>query len=159
MCDILVLDFLIEENVSFGVLGCIDWQIITSDSEKRFKISWLNLDNSQSRSKMLVMLLNGRMEKISWTNRVRNELMSCTGKEDTNNISKINRRKANWTGHILQRNCLLKHMTDWKLEGIKKWGEDEKGEVSSYRMTSTKRDGIGNWKMKHEIAFYVKFAF
>jgi len=61
---------------------------------------------------MLVMLLNGRMEKISWTNRVRNELMSCTGKEDTNNISKINRRKANWTGHILQRNCLLKHMTD-----------------------------------------------
>jgi hypothetical protein len=27
------------------------------------------------------------------------------------------KRKANWTGHIMCRNCLLKHMTDGKLEG------------------------------------------
>jgi len=27
------------------------------------------------------------------------------------------RRKANWTGHILRRNCLLKHVTEWQVEG------------------------------------------
>jgi hypothetical protein len=29
----------------------------------------------------------------------------------------IKRRKANWIGHILRRNCLLKHVTEGKLEG------------------------------------------
>jgi hypothetical protein len=29
----------------------------------------------------------------------------------------INRRKANWIGHILRRNCLLKHVIEGKLEG------------------------------------------
>jgi hypothetical protein len=29
----------------------------------------------------------------------------------------IKRRKANWIGHILGRNCLLKHVIEGKLEG------------------------------------------
>ena len=29
----------------------------------------------------------------------------------------IKRRKANWIGHILRRNCLLKHVTKGKIEG------------------------------------------
>jgi hypothetical protein len=29
----------------------------------------------------------------------------------------MKRRKANWIGHILHRNCLLKHITDGKIEG------------------------------------------
>jgi hypothetical protein len=29
----------------------------------------------------------------------------------------IKRRKANWIGHILRRNCLLKHVIEGKLEG------------------------------------------
>jgi hypothetical protein len=40
------------------------------------------------------------MEKISLTNGVRNEETLHTGKEE--------RRKADWTGYILRRNCLLK---------------------------------------------------
>jgi len=40
------------------------------------------------------MLLNGRMEKNSWTNLVR-KIVLCTGKEERNNLSIINRRKAN----------------------------------------------------------------
>jgi hypothetical protein len=26
-------------------------------------------------------------------------------------------RKANWIGHILNKNCLLKHVTEGKIEG------------------------------------------
>ena len=26
-------------------------------------------------------------------------------------------RKDNWTGHILRRNCVLKHVTEWQIEG------------------------------------------
>jgi hypothetical protein len=29
----------------------------------------------------------------------------------------INRKKADWIGHILRRNCLLEHVTEGKIEG------------------------------------------
>jgi hypothetical protein len=39
------------------------------------------------------------------------------GKEERNILHTIKRRKANWIGHILRRNCLLKHVIEGKLEG------------------------------------------
>jgi hypothetical protein len=57
------------------------------------------------------------MEKISWTDRVRNEEVLHRVKEERNIVHTIKRRKANWTGHISRRNCLLKHVIEGKLEG------------------------------------------
>jgi hypothetical protein len=56
------------------------------------------------------------MEKISWTDRVRNEEILHSIKEERNILHTIKRRKANWIGHILRRNCLLKHVIEGKLE-------------------------------------------
>jgi hypothetical protein len=58
-----------------------------------------------------------RMEKISWTDRVRNEEVLQRVKEERNILHTIKRRKANWIGHILRRNCILKHVIKGKLEG------------------------------------------
>jgi hypothetical protein len=58
-----------------------------------------------------------RMEKISWTDRVRNEEVLHTVKEERNILHTIKRRKANCIGHILRRNCLLKHVIEGKLVG------------------------------------------
>ena len=41
------------------------------------------------------------MEKISWTDRVRNEEVLRRVKEERNITHTIKRRKANWIGHIL----------------------------------------------------------
>jgi hypothetical protein len=38
----------------------------------------------------------------------------------------IKRRKANWIGHILCRNCLLKHVTEGKIEEMRRWGRRHK---------------------------------
>jgi len=38
-------------------------------------------------------------------------------KEKRNILQTIKRRKANWVGHILCRNCLLKHVIEGKIEG------------------------------------------
>jgi hypothetical protein len=57
-----------------------------------------------------------RMEKISWTDRVRNEDVLHRVKEERNILHTIKRRKANWIGHILRKNCLLKHVIEGKLE-------------------------------------------
>jgi hypothetical protein len=59
------------------------------------------------------------MEKISWTDRVRNEEVLHRVKEERNILNTIKRREANWIGHILRRNCLLKHVIEGKLEGRK----------------------------------------
>ena len=48
-----------------------------------------------------------RMERISWADRVRNEEVLHRVKEDRNIIHTVKRRKADWIGDILRRNCLL----------------------------------------------------
>ena len=55
------------------------------------------------------------MEKISLTDRVRNEVLQSQGGEEYRTYNK--RRKANWIGHILRRNCLLKHVIEGNTEG------------------------------------------
>jgi hypothetical protein len=40
------------------------------------------------------------MEKIGWTDRVRNEEVLPTVKEQRNILHEISKRKANWIGHI-----------------------------------------------------------
>jgi hypothetical protein len=52
------------------------------------------------------------MEKISWTDRVRNEEILPRVKEERKILLTIRRRKVNWIGHILRRDCLLKHVID-----------------------------------------------
>jgi hypothetical protein len=39
------------------------------------------------------------------------------GKKDRNILQTIKRRKANWIGHSLRRNCILKHVIEGKIEG------------------------------------------
>jgi hypothetical protein len=56
------------------------------------------------------------LEKISWTNSVRNEEVLHRVKEERNILHNIKRRKANWIGHILSRNYHLKHAIEEKLE-------------------------------------------
>jgi len=60
------------------------------------------------------------MEKTRLTDRVRNEKMLHRVNEDRNMVPAICRRKANWIGHIMRRNCLLKHVIEGKIEGMKK---------------------------------------
>jgi hypothetical protein len=47
---------------------------------------------------------------------VRNK-RSLRVKEERNILQTIKRKKENWAGHILHRNCLLKHGIEGKVEG------------------------------------------
>ena len=51
------------------------------------------------------------MEKIVWTDHVRNEDVLLRVNEKRNILHEIRELKANWIGHILRRNCLLKQVT------------------------------------------------
>jgi hypothetical protein len=58
-----------------------------------------------------------RMEKISWTNHVRNEEVLLRVKEQRNILHEIRKWKANSIGHILRRNCLLQQVIKGKIKG------------------------------------------
>jgi hypothetical protein len=47
---------------------------------------------------------------------VRNEVLLRVN-EQRNILHKINKRKANWIGHILHRNCLLQWVIEGKIKG------------------------------------------
>jgi len=57
------------------------------------------------------------MEKISWTSHVRNEEVLLRANEQRNILHEIRKRKANWIGHILRRDCLLKRVIERKIKG------------------------------------------
>ena len=57
------------------------------------------------------------MEKIIWTDHVRNEEVLLRVKKQRNILHKIRKRKANWIGHVLCRNCLLQQVIEGKIKG------------------------------------------
>jgi hypothetical protein len=57
------------------------------------------------------------MEKISWTERVRNEVLYRI-KDVRYILRTVKRRKFIWIGHIWRRNCLLKDLIGGKIEGM-----------------------------------------
>ena len=57
------------------------------------------------------------MEKISWTDHVRNAEVLLRVKEQRNILHEISKRKANWIGQVLCRNCLLQRVIEGKIKG------------------------------------------
>ena len=57
------------------------------------------------------------MEKISWTDHVRNEEVLLRVKEQRNILHEVRKRKAKWFGYILRRNFLLKQIIEGKVKG------------------------------------------
>ena len=65
--------------------------------------------------------------EISWTDHVRNEGVLIRVKKERNILYIIKRSRVNWIGHILRRNCLLKHDVEGKTEeGIEVTGRRER---------------------------------
>jgi len=77
------------------------------------------------------------MEKISWTDHVRNEVLLRVN-EQRDILHEIRKQKANWIGHILRRNCLLKQVIEGKIK--------EEMEVTERRGRRRKKllDGLKN---------------
>ena len=63
-----------------------------------------------------------RMVGIIWANQAINEDILHGVEKERIVPHAIKRRKANWIGHILRRNCLLKYVIKGKIEGTGRQG-------------------------------------
>jgi hypothetical protein len=78
---------------------------------------FINIAVDQKHLESFEMWCWRRMEKISWTRHVRNEEVLLRVKKQRNILHEIRKRKANWIGHILRRNCFLKRVIEGKIQG------------------------------------------
>jgi len=91
---------------------CYFWSIALYSAE-----TWTLQATDQKHLESFEMWCWRRMGKISWTDHVRNEEVLFIVKEQRNILHKIRKRKTNWIGHILRRNCLLKQVIEGKIKG------------------------------------------
>ena len=63
-----------------------------------------------------------RTEKIKWSEKVTNEQMLDRIGEKRRLLNSILRRKANWFGHIVRRNCLLHDAIEGQMREVKDVG-------------------------------------
>ena len=89
----------------------------------------------------------GREDKISWSDCLRKDKV-LHRVEERNILQTIQRRKANWIGNILCRNCLLKHIIEGKIEGkIEVMGRQGR---RCKQLLDDLKEKRGYWKSKEE---------
>jgi hypothetical protein len=133
----------LDLNLKKKLVKCYIWSIALYGVE-----TWTLRKVDQKYLESFEMWCWRRMENISLTDRVRNEEVLHRVKEERNILHTIKRRKANWIGHILRRNCLLKHVIEEKLEGrIEMTGRrGRRRKQLLYDLKEKKR----YWKLKEE---------
>jgi len=82
---------------------------------------------------------------------VKNEEVLQRVKENMNILYTIKRRKATWSGHIVSRNCLLKHIIEGKI-----WNRTEvtgrRGRIHKQQLVGLKKT-TEYWKFKEKALY------
>ena len=144
-------------------MKCYVWSIALYGAE-----TWTLRAVDQKHLESFEMWSWRRMEKISWTDHVRNEDVLLRVKEQRNILREIRKRKANWIGHILRRNCLLQRVTEGKIQGgIEVTGRqgrrrrkllDDLKERRASSFLCARMEQLGyHWKDFHEIWYLCSF--
>jgi len=92
------------------LVKCYIWSIVLYSAE-----TWTLPAVDQKHLERSEMWCWRGMDKISWTDHVRNEEVLLRVKKQRNIINEMSKRKANWVGHILCRNCLLLQFIEAKI--------------------------------------------
>ena len=102
----------LDVNLRKKLMKCYIWTIALYGAQ-----TWTLRATDQKHLESFEMWCWRRMEKISWTDHVRNEEALFRVNEQRNILHEISKRKANWIGHILRRNCLIQRVIEGKVKG------------------------------------------
>ena len=94
------------------LVKCYIWSIAFFGAE-----TWTLRAVDQKHLESFEMWCWRRIKKIIWIDHVRHEDVLLRVKEQRNILHEIRKRKANWIGHILRRNCLLQRVIEGKIKG------------------------------------------
>ena len=69
------------------------------------------------------------LEKISWSDKIRNDEVFARVMEERCLIRTIRQRQKNWIGHVLRGEVLLRDVLEGKVKGKKRSGKPRKGMI------------------------------
>ncbi|KAJ4427520.1 hypothetical protein ANN_25168 [Periplaneta americana] len=79
--------------------------------------TWALRQSEEKRIEAFEMWIWRRMERVKWTDRIRNEAVLERVAEQRMMLKLIRNRKMNWLGHWLRRNYLLKDALEGMVNG------------------------------------------
>ena len=87
----------LDLNLRKKLVKCYNWSLVLYGAE-----TWMFQAADQKHLESFELWYWRRMEKISWTDHVRNEEVLLRVNEQRNILHEIRKQKANWIGHFLK---------------------------------------------------------
>ena len=81
--------------------------------------TWTLRRNEQKQLEGFEMWIWRRMERVKWTDKIKNAVMLERVGEGRIMLELIRKRERNWLGYWLRRNCLLKDVLEGMVNGKK----------------------------------------
>ncbi|KAJ4428204.1 hypothetical protein ANN_24219 [Periplaneta americana] len=108
--------------------------------------------SEEKRIEAFEMWIWRRMERVKWTDRIRNEAVLERVGEERMMLKLIRKRKRNWLGHWLRRKYLLKDALEGIVNGRRVWGRrryqmiDNIKIYGSYEEIKRKAENRKDWR-------------
>ena len=102
----------LEKELRKRLVKCYIWSVLLYGAE-----TWSLRKEEIKRIEAMEMWLWRRMEGVRWEDRVTNEEVLKRVGEKRQVIREIKKRKANWLGHVMRRDCLLRDAIEGTVEG------------------------------------------
>src|SRR6267154_2586803 len=95
--------------------------------------TWTLLQDEINRLQALEMWLWRGLEKISWSDKMKNEEVLKRVEEKSCLIRTISQRKKNWIGHMLRGDGLLRDVMERRMMGKRRQGQPRKGMITDIK--------------------------
>ena len=124
------------------------WSIVLYGAE-----TWTLRRNEQKRLETFEMWVWRGMEHVKWTYKIKNAVVLKRIGEGRIMVELIRKRRRNWLGHWLRRNCLLKDALEGMVNGKKVRGRRRHQMIDNimikgqYEDTKRKAEKRVEWRM------------
>ena len=119
----------LEKELRKRLLTCFVWSVVLYGAE-----TWTLWRNEQKQLEAFEMLVLRRMGRVKWTDKIKNAVVLERVGEGGIMLELIRKRKRNWLGHWLRRNCLLKDALEGMVNGKKGRGRRRRRRRRRYEM-------------------------
>ena len=136
----------LEKSTKVKIVKTLVWTKLLYGSE-----TWTLKKEDIRKLEALEMWLWRRMEKISWKDRISNEVVLGRVGVERELITTLRSRKKSWIGHVLRGDGLLKEVIEGRMEGSKPRGRPRLGMLDdlitvSYVDMKRKAEDREGWK-------------
>ena len=114
---------------------------------------WILRWNEQNRLEAFEIWIWRRIERVKWTDKIKSAVVLKRVGEGRIMLELIKKRKRNWLGHWLRRNCLLKDALEGMVNGKKVRGRRRYQMIDNimtnglYEDTKRKAERRVEWRM------------